>query len=333
MTNDSRVRVAQDLRAIIDMAVALGDRATDLGGSPDMPGGDAMLTLAPIANLEAWEWQQGTSERTGRLYTSVADEDPDKAWPCFQLLQFWSEQWRRELGMEYDVRRTVTTEAQFLANPDVLAWAWDNELGWDDFARDVAAARTKIENVVRAGVRTTQSRIRCDRAHSDDKPHRRLNVTFGKDGEPDGYISPCCHSRYTRDEATRAHARQMRQDGAERWITTTEAIGVLATQGWQRRTVRRWIEPLRRRDRCTVCGRSWPEREYAVCPNKIYDKGNDEMVDCGGELEPVWRGNGDEVPESYCDVPTRRTFVWWPTLWRKHLQARHEREMRERVGA
>lgn len=242
-SDDLRVNVARDLREIRTMAMGLGERALDMADHPEILGGDAMVNLAPVANYEAWEWQVDTDERLAlagirhALYTSPSDEDPDDAWSPAQMLEFWSEQWRVALGKELDVPATISSEAAFLAQPDVLAWAWDNEPHFEDFATDARTARNRVENIIRDGVRETRSRIMCDRCNTP----KRLIRKWGKHGNPDRWKAPCCKAELTEDEAKRAHAKQLRSQGAERWVERTEAIGALEVQGWTKATVRKWL--------------------------------------------------------------------------------------------
>jgi hypothetical protein len=56
-------------------------------------------------------------------------------------------------------RPTVASEAQWLI--DNLRWIYDNEPKWDDFAKDVAAARRRLEAVLYAGERDTHGVVPC----------------------------------------------------------------------------------------------------------------------------------------------------------------------------
>lgn len=241
-TDDPVAAVSRNLRAIGTMAAALGERALDLADHPEIPGGDAMVNLAHIGSHEAWTYQVDTDERLTLAgvrhiaYTSAADEDPDTAWSPFQTLAYWSEQWRAELEKVID-HPTLATEARFLSMPDVLAHASNHAQEFDAFAADVRTARNRLENIVRDGIRETRSRIMCDRC----KEPKRLIRKWGKHGKPDRWKAPCCKAEFTDDEAKRAHARQLRSAGAERWVERTEAIGALEVQGWSQGVVRQWL--------------------------------------------------------------------------------------------
>lgn len=241
-TDDPKVQVARDLRAIGHMAAMLGERMLDLADDPHIVGGQAMVEAARVANLEAWQHQVDTDERQADLparlrhapYTSVADEDPDEAWPAYQTLRYWSEEWRRERGKPDIEMPSIATETRFLGA--CIDWAWSTEPHFEDFANDIRSARTKLENVVRDGIRETRSRILCDRCANP----KRLIVKYGKAERPSTYKAPCCKAVLTADEAKRALAKQLRSSGVERWVTLTEAVGALRVHGWGEHTVRTW---------------------------------------------------------------------------------------------
>lgn len=235
------VKVARDLTEIERMTAQLDDQAehkanATIDGS-GLPGGLAMVALAPVANLEAWHNRLGAAERDGRNVTDIL-EDEDETWePPLQTLRFWSEDWRREWAAEHDIVHTVATEANFLRW--CLPWAWDNEPRWDDFAADIRAARIRLENVLYAGNRAERTRIECDQC---DQPKRLIKL-YGnaEDGSDDIWKCPSCKARFTADDTRRAHAKMLRSDGAEKWVHQADAIGTLKAQGRSERTVRKWL--------------------------------------------------------------------------------------------
>lgn len=144
------VKVARDLREICDLSQSLADQAVARHSDHLMPGGEAMVMLAPVGDPEAWQHQFDAREELGRSTDHVDDED--EAWePPLQTLLFWSEAWRADHGKTSDRRPTVESEAGFLRG--LLDWIYDNEPRWDDFAADVRSARVRLENVLYDGER------------------------------------------------------------------------------------------------------------------------------------------------------------------------------------
>lgn len=242
---DPVVKVARDLREIVEMCAHLDDQAehkanVKLDGRV-LPGGLAMVALSPVANLEAWENQQQAAERTGRPYASAEDEDGD--WePPLQTLLFWSEQWRAQHGQEFEPEPhrpypTVATEANWIRW--ALNWAWDNEPQWDDFAADVRAARVRVENVLYAGNRAERTRITCD--HCEKAPRLIRKYGDATDGTEDWWLCPSCKHRFDTEGVSRAHAKMLRSEGAEKWVHQIDAIGTLKAQGRAEPTVRAWL--------------------------------------------------------------------------------------------
>lgn len=234
-------KVARDLTEILQLYDALLTQAIHSANATvdhhHLPGGRAMVELGNVANVEAWTNHHEATERYGKAYTSVEDEDPDDAWPAFQLLEFWSEQWRREHGAEYGKQPTIHSEANFLRF--LLNWAWDNEPHFDDFAADIKRARLRLEDIVYAGRRAERTRIVCDRCK--DKP--RLIVLHGiePDLSDDRWKCPACKHRFDAAEIREAHAAMLRSEGAARWLHQVDAIAVLRAQDRPERTVRQWL--------------------------------------------------------------------------------------------
>lgn len=274
-------KVARDLTEILALYAQLPGQAENDSTARLMPGGRAMVAMGPVANLEAWENMNQATERYGFGYTIAELEDDEDAWPAYQTLKSWSEQWRRARAAEYDGQRlTIATEANLIRS--LLDWAWDHlePAQWDQMAADVNRARRNLEDILFAGKRAGRTRIVCDLGH--DKPQRLL-VLLGSadDGTEDAWKCPWagCKKRFNRDEVRRAHAQMLRSDGAERWVHQTDAIATLRTQDRSEHTVRKWL--------------------------------------------------ADGEGEGYCDPITHEVWVWWPSLWRKHLMT----PTRKREGA
>lgn len=179
------VAVARDLTEIETCYAELRAQAIANGDDPELPGGDAMVALGPVADLEQWlnladttaAYAEHPIERLRRTYTSVEDEeDDDRRWPPQQLVAWWSGQWRSRRGEDYDGhRRTITTEANYLRS--LLGWAAaGDEPRWEAFAADIRLARLLAENLVAFGRRADRSRIVCDRDHCTRRP--RLVKTY-----------------------------------------------------------------------------------------------------------------------------------------------------------
>jgi hypothetical protein len=241
VTDHPTIKVTRDLRAIVDMTARLEAQAIAKANDALMPGGEAMVNLAYVADLSVWNRRVELAEQAGGV--DLVDEDPDDLWPVFQRLRFWSEQWRSELGMDYGDdprwRPTLATEAGFLANADVLAWIWDNELHFEAFADDVSTAHAQLENLLDEG-RRAQHGVQCFDCSVDlvrpmrDRrvlreceghegvctwPHRFCGHDRG--GLADEWLCPSCDRRYALEDYQRAvqYAHYAYAD----WLTIDEA--------------------------------------------------------------------------------------------------------------
>lgn len=145
---------------------------------------------------------------------------------------------------------------------------------------------------------------------------------WASDPADDRWKCTSCKKRYDDDDFTRAHAKQLLHESAEKYVVLADAIGTLVAQGRAERTIRKWLEPPIKHvdDQCTVCRRAWPPAEYAACPGDMLTK-----KPCGGELRPVKRGNPERVVDSFCVLTTHQVMVWWPDLWRLHLATPNKR--------
>ena len=234
-------KVARDLTEILALYDTLLTQAVHSANAQvdnhSLPGGRAMVELASIANVEAWGNQQQATERYGRAYTSAEDEDPDDAWPAFQLIEFWSEQWRVEHGAEYGQRPTIQSEANFLRFS--LNWAWDHEPHFDEFSADIRRARLRLEDIVYAGRRAERTRIVCNKCEAQP----RLLILHGieDDLSDDRWKCPGCKNFFDVAALRDAHAAMLKSEGADKWLHQRDAIDLLKSQDRPERTVRQWL--------------------------------------------------------------------------------------------
>jgi hypothetical protein len=234
-------KVARDLTEILDLYGSLLTQAVHSANATvdrsHLPGGRAMVELGGVANIEAWTNQQDATERYAKAYTSAEDEDPDDAWPAFQLIEFWSEQWRAEHGAEYGTRPTIQSEANFLRYS--LNWAWDHEPHFDEFAADIRRARLRLEGIVYAGSRPERTRIVCNKCEAQP----RLIVLHGveDDMSDDRWKCPGCKNFFDVGELRTAHTAMLKGQGADRWLHQRDAIDLLKSQERPERTVRQWL--------------------------------------------------------------------------------------------
>jgi hypothetical protein len=201
--------VTQDLTEIQRLHEALLTEAVHKANDHDIPGGLAMVALAPVANLEAWAYRYDAAETQARLGNRATPDtaDEDETWePPLQTLLFWSEQWRIIHDAEIDRRPTVATEAAFIRW--ALNWAWDNETHWNDFANDIHTARTRLENILRAGSRDLHSEVTC-LAEGCGTPLRRRMTGNGFEDE---WWCNNCHRHLTAAEYGMAYADAARRE-------------------------------------------------------------------------------------------------------------------------
>lgn len=164
MTGDPTLSVARDLRAIVELSADLGDQAAHKANG-EMPGGDALACLAPVASPEAWENRVETIERlwweSDQATRPLIGIDEDANWePPLQTILFWSEAWRYEHGSVMDARPTVETEAAWLGQ--IVHWAYEHEPRFEDFERDIRQARARLEAVLYAGERDAHGVAACE---------------------------------------------------------------------------------------------------------------------------------------------------------------------------
>lgn len=262
--------VAANLRAIEEMALRLEARAIDRAGARDLPGGDSMVNLASVGsmsvNLRRLEIAERHHIEDPAHYpdatVDLSHEDPDELWPAVQVLWFWSEDYRARLGHDHDDPRwrpTLVSEAKFLRNHDVAEWIWNSEVHWDDYAADVARAKSKLENILIEGDRSERTAVVCDRCEDG----RRLIRVWGDEPSEDRWKCPGCKALLTEEELDDALATQMRRTEPREWVSRTQAVDLLRSLGHQERVASRLVDDPETQGWCELTTHvrwvSWPD--------------------------------------------------------------------------
>lgn len=275
------IDVAANLTAIIEAAELLEEQAVSAANDRLMPGGLALVALGPVANLEAWGHKLEAAERHALEYggKGVDVTDDDEWEPPLQTLLFWSEDLRRIHEQEFEPEPhrpypTMVSEANFIRW--ALDWLWENEPRWDDFAEDIAAARSRLDDLVAEGLRARagvpclsaecegalliqpvanrREHRTCDgHEHEGGKvcgwPHKRCPHDRG--GLRDTWKCPTCERRYEAEEYQRAVA-QSHYLNAE-WLPLEDAC---KRAGAKPGTVKVWVtRQLVRRRKDLATGR------------------------------------------------------------------------------
>lgn len=242
------VKVARNLRRIVELTDQLEAQAIANANDALMPGGLAMVALAAVSApsdyAEALEAAEHMAIAGRRAWPEVEDDDDWE--PPLQSLLFWSEAWREEHGYPLPKRPTEATEANFLRW--ALEWAWDNEPHWDDFAADVAKAAGRMEALLMEGARPVARGVPCMYDECRGKRLVRKTVpTRDEDGNKAWRLTdwhcPSCHREWSEEDYTRnvyaaIERDHWQQHGSETWCTESRAARRV---GRPESTVRSWV--------------------------------------------------------------------------------------------
>lgn len=254
MTQTALTRAAHELTQIERYSDALAAELQHQSNARSMPGGDVLVALAPVANLEAAAWHNDTAERlalaSGLPWPDQQHEDVDRE-PPLQTLLWWTE----PLRPADERRRTIRTETAILRRHLVEL---NSRPRFASLLADLARVRRQLENLVHAGERCERSQVPCWDSDCEKRP--RLVRTYAAEPINDGYICPACHRTYDRDQYARALWQTFGHQSAERWVSLADACALLPQP---ERTTRAWIQLGRVTARCDVRTRRvhiwWPD--------------------------------------------------------------------------
>lgn len=158
--NPDRVRVdiARDLRAIKDMFDRLREAAIRNANDRDLPGGDAMIMLGPIADIEAFGYRRMSAVLGRTDPDSVEEMLKEDTVPPLLFLAQWSDIVRAARDQPTDLKATIDREVAYLRSSLDFMFSTDADgdmvfLEVEDFANGLHGIVTAMENVLREGER------------------------------------------------------------------------------------------------------------------------------------------------------------------------------------
>jgi hypothetical protein len=244
MSIDLGLDIAQSLTSIVVLYRDLEEEALNRYADKNMPGGDALNYLGPVANLEAYNYRQ-MSDVIGRTNAKGGLDDPetDDA-PPLLVLASWCDVIRQHRGMAPSEKRaTITGEADSIrASIDwMLAEDHDgipNFLPADELAKDLRRVVARLENVLKAGDR--EDRIKAECRACPQSP--RLAVKHGdhEDRSDDSWYCPNCHEPYDIAGVSGCWRSMLVKRGdPPEWVTVMQASTALARSP---KTIRNWVK-------------------------------------------------------------------------------------------
>jgi hypothetical protein len=250
MTADIGLDIAQSLTSIVVLYRDLEDEALHRYADKNMPGGDALNYLGPVANLEAYGYRQ-LSDLMGRTKTRaktkdgdlIADPETDDA-PPLLVLASWHDVIREHRGFApSEVRASITKEADGIrASIDwMLAEDHDglpNFLPADELAKDLRRVVARLENVLKAGERADRIKAECKFC----PPAPRLSVRHGanEDHSDDSWFCSNCNAAYDIAGVSSCWRQMLVKRGdPPEWVSVMQASTALARSP---KSIRNWIK-------------------------------------------------------------------------------------------
>lgn len=161
--------------------------------------------------------------------TRPVPELPNDPTPVLDVLVFWEELWRAELDQPTQLRPTLDRVADYL---DGQLHAIAGTRLFPHLAKDLARTVRQVENVLHDGVRPDVSRVPCWDCGA------RLEKRYAKQARHDRWECPRCHEVYDQGRYERAKYDHLASQGAERYVSVSDAI---AATGRPEQTVRGWM--------------------------------------------------------------------------------------------
>jgi len=201
----------------------LQDEAYSRATDRELPGGDALVLLAPGADLAAYKYRQ-MSALMGRVDVPQEETsgDPD---PVLMVLAYWADEIRAERGELTDLPPTVERCAQYIRQH--LDWAYSDQAEEFDaggMLGDLGRLRSRMEAVLRAGYRPEMG-VPC---MYDECRGARIRRDIDHNGERTKWYCPECSREWDEDDyrlnvKAAAEAAQMEMIDGKLWATIRKA--------------------------------------------------------------------------------------------------------------
>lgn len=179
----------------------------------DVPGGDALVMLAP----------------GNKLRTSHPDEKKSDPRPPLTVLTWWVLFWQRQLGHGSMPQRTTPELTDYLLN-SLSGLALNPTL--PVMARDIARLVRRTEDVLHDGVRPETSRVPCWECGT------RLEKVYASKLADDHWLCPRCGESYDRGRFDRAKHDHLASEGAARFVHISDAASAI---GRPKATLETWV--------------------------------------------------------------------------------------------
>jgi hypothetical protein len=252
--------IRDNLTAIGRMCAALPEEVEHRGVE-----GEAMALLAPVADPEAWE-HVTASMMAGRIPADwrLLPEDwittaTDENHPLL-VLGHWEMIYRDAFEHETSSLVGVATAAAYLIRHLTEA-ALEPWVAFEAMAKAVRDSCAYVERVLHDGEQVDRTRVTCTAENCRKKP--RLVRKYGWSTTADKWECPSCDLIYEDGQFREAHARQLRHEGAMKFLPLRDAVATLVAQGRPERTIRQWFTECRVEAYCELGTRRamvwWPD--------------------------------------------------------------------------
>lgn len=253
-TSQVRNEILTNLSAVEDMFGRLRDAAIDRANSRLMPGGDPMVMLGPVADVEAMGYMR-MSALMGRIDESLVDEarSGDDLESPLLFLATWADIVANERGIDRQERATIGREVKFLRDSVDWMLSFDGEgepvfLAADDFKKRLGQVVARMEDVLYEGERDDRGApcMRCDRRPPLVRVWKKAKFVNGQpvpldeeaarlDALLDGWQCPACYERYSQEDYQKAVNRSYLDHA--KWLS---ASAMEATYGISRNSLKPW---------------------------------------------------------------------------------------------